>query len=425
MMESVQEDDEQDEYSSSDTDNDLVEEQDVELKNYIELLYREHKNPALREMVDLREYLSSRQDAIVSHISRSDNVSVIRRPRNRKPMTLKTEFLASGSFGCVFRFRFSDIKKEFVVKITIPTTDFEYLIPRDIEESAKTDGVPSRVVAPFIFETYPYGPKTSGGLKAMISEFCSHGTLYDALRREDTVNEVPDYAKFRLASYPDERMPMHIGMLLFRRMLSITARFEEPLSHGDHVGRCVVHNDLRHLNMVICDDGELKAIDFGLARYERPNKRWKGKIPFVSNQDRANLTQLLFMCFVGKTLSSDDDMLDVRDEHLGKYDQAGYFVEVQWARYKYDCLLIVGLWFDALYKRFKRALNASKKYAGNIRLYINRIFRLIQMANDGVLSKELIDMIDEGDVTTEVEGLEAAVSEGLLLDVRDEENDYE
>lgn len=362
-------------------------------------------------VIDLRKYLNGRRNAILADILQANS----RFMRGRINTTLRQEYIASGTFGAVYQFQFSGFDREYAVKVLTNTTDEEHQIPQDIAASAKTAGVPIPVVVPMFYESYPYGPV---GLNAMVSEFCSHGTIGDVLWHPDKVNDMhPDYVQFQCDNYPDRRMPMHVGMLLLRKLLLITSRFEEPLLHGNHMNQCVSHSDLKFNNIVICNDGQLKAIDFGLAKYVEPNREYPSYISFENKQDRANLMEMLFLSLAGTTLLKDKKMLEVRNEDLEIPDVDNRFTWVQWHRYEKTCLWIMASWFEALYARMIAKLVLMKKYFGDIVRYTDSVLRLVRMANHGVLSKDLIKRIDEDGLMNEVEGLEAALSGAIPANV--------
>ena len=148
-----------------------------------------------------------------------------------------TGYLGAGGMGVVYRARDSQLGREVAVKIL---NEEAASSPSRIERFEREARAVARLSHPNILDIHDFG--THEGITYAVTELLHGQTLADRLRK----GEIP-----------------------LNKALEICRAIAEGLAAAHSKG--IVHRDLKPSNIFITDTGQVKILDFGIARLkERP-----------------------------------------------------------------------------------------------------------------------------------------------------------
>ncbi len=157
--------------------------------------------------------------------------------------------LGSGGMGVVYRARDTKLNREVALKV-LPD-----LFARDPERLARFQReaeVLASLNHPNIAQIH--GLEESGGVRALVMELVEGPTLAERLR----------YVGRALSGPPVKPGPKGPGLPL-EEALAIAKQIADALEAAHEKG--IVHRDLKPANIKVKDDGVVKVLDFGLAKY--------------------------------------------------------------------------------------------------------------------------------------------------------------
>src|SRR5271170_244192 len=160
------------------------------------------------------------------------------------PLSVSTKFggyeilgpLGAGSMGEVYRARDAGLNREVAIKVLPPYVSRDPDRLRRFQQEAQAAGSLNH---PNILAVYRFG--SYSGAPYLVSELLIGGTLRETMSR---------------------------GSMPVRKVLEIGAQIARGLAAAHEKG--IVHRDLKPENLFITKDGQIKILDFGLAKLTQP-----------------------------------------------------------------------------------------------------------------------------------------------------------
>jgi serine/threonine protein kinase len=160
--------------------------------------------------------------------------------------------LGAGGMGEVYRARDGKLGRDVALKILpeVFASDPDRLARFEREAQVLASLSHTNIAA-------IYGLEESGPIKALVLEFVDGPTLAERLGQDGRVPAAPDKARSTLVGVP------------FDEALAIAKQIAEALEAAHEQG--IVHRDLKPANVKLRPDGQVKVLDFGLAKLTTPD----------------------------------------------------------------------------------------------------------------------------------------------------------